>query len=48
MFQGSKRAGTQGKRNSFDKLTLKFSAFMRAFIALKEALRLPNISGSIV
>lgn len=48
MFRSSKRAGPQTNKNSFDKLTLKFSAFMRAFIALKEALRLPNISGSIV
>ena len=47
-IRAQKRAGTPTKRNSFDKLTLKFSAFMRAFIALKEALRLPNISGSIV
>lgn len=47
-IRAQKRAGTPTKRNSFNKLTLKFSAFMRAFIALKEALRLPNISGSIV
>jgi len=47
-LRAQKRAGTSTKRNSFDKLTLKFSAFMRAFIALKEELRLPNISGSIV
>jgi len=47
-LRAQKRAGTPIKRYSFDKLTLKFSAFMRAFIALKEELRLPNISGSIV
>ena len=48
VFQGLKRAGTQIQTKRFDKLTLKFSAFIRAFIALKEALRLLNISGSIV
>ena len=48
IFLGSKRAGTQIQTKCFDKLTLKFSAFIRAFIALKEALRLLNISGSIV
>lgn len=47
-LRAQKRAGTPIKKYSFDKLTLKFSAFMRAFIALKEELRLPNISGSIV